>query len=231
MMQNRIKSVVAILLAGSFFLATNSMAAEAYDEDSYGPEAPIVWDKPTKVTFSHKVHTMDSGLTCDACHDELFTMEAGAALATGKMTMAAMAEGKFCGSCHDGNTAFATNSQCSSCHTDVNELVPEDPIVWTKPVKAVLFYHKAHTEDFGLECDACHNDTFVMQKGAAEKADNFTMKSLYEGKYCGKCHDGSTAFASDTRCNTCHIGVKGYNRMTGNDNAHEKDHKDTHAGH
>ena len=225
------KTAGALLLAGSFFIATHSMAAEAYDEDTYGPEAPIVWDQPTKVTFNHKVHTMDSGLSCDACHDELFTMEAGAVLVGGKMTMASMAEGKFCGSCHDGNTAFASNTQCASCHTDLNEIVPEDPIVWTKPVKAVEFYHKAHTTDFGLECEACHDDTFAMQKGAAEKAGDFTMQSLYDGKYCGKCHDGSTAFASDTRCNTCHIGVKGYNRMMGNDGSHGKTPKNTQAGH
>jgi len=231
MTQLKIKTIAAIMLAGSIFLTTNGIAATAYDEDTYGPEAPIIWEKPTKTTFSHKIHTMDSGLSCDACHDELFTMEAGAVLASGKMTMAAMAEGKFCGSCHDGNTAFASNTKCASCHTDVKELTPADPIVWTKPVKSVVFYHKPHTEDFGLECDACHDSLFAMQKGAAEKADNFTMKSLYEGKYCGKCHDGATAFASDTRCNTCHIGVKGYNRMTGNTDAHDKTHKKAPAGH
>jgi len=231
MTQLKIKTMAAIMLAGSIFLTTNGIAANAYDEDTYGPEAPIIWEKPTKTTFSHKIHTMDSGLSCDACHDELFTMEAGAVLATGKMTMAAMAEGKFCGSCHDGNTAFASNTKCASCHTDIKELTPADPIVWTKPVKSVVFYHKPHTEDFGLDCDSCHDSLFAMQKGAAEKADNFTMKSLYEGKYCGKCHDGATAFASDTRCNTCHIGVKGYNRMTGNTDAHDKTHKKAPAGH
>lgn len=231
MMQKKIKTIGSVLLAGSFFLATHSIAAKAYDEGTYGPEAPITWDKPTKVTFSHKIHTMDSGLACDACHDGLFTMEAGATLATGKMTMAAMAEGKFCGSCHDGNTAFATNTKCASCHMDVKELTPKDPIVWTNPAKAVVFYHKAHTEGLGLECDACHDSIFTMQKGAAEKAGNFTMQALYDGKYCGKCHNGSTAFASNTRCNTCHIGVKGYNRMIGNDGAHGATHKNTKAGH
>lgn len=230
-MQNRIKTVGAILLAGSFFLASNSIAAEAHDEETYGPEAPIVWDKPTKVTFSHKVHTMDSGLACDSCHDELFTMESGAILATGTMTMAAMAEGKSCGSCHDGNTAFASNTKCASCHMDVKELTPEDPIVWTKPVKAVLFYHKDHIEDFGLDCAACHDGTFAMETGSAEKAGDFTMQSLYDGKYCGTCHDGSTAFDSDTRCNSCHIGVKGYNRMMGNDGVHGKSPKATRGGH
>ncbi len=223
MNQHRITAMGLIMLAGSLFLTTNATkvtAAAPYDEDTYGPEAPIVWEKPTKVTFSHKTHTMDAGLACDSCHDELFTMESGAVLTTGKLTMAALADGKFCGSCHDGNTAFASNTKCASCHTDVNGLAPQDPIVWTKPVKAVIFNHKGHVEDFSLECDACHDGTFAMQKGAAEKADNFTMQALYDGKYCGKCHDGKTAFASDTRCNSCHIGVKGHDRMTGNDDAH-----------
>jgi len=164
MTEIKMKTIAAIMLAGTFFLTINGMAAKAYDEDTYGPEAPILWEKPTKATFSHKIHTMDSGLTCDACHDDIFTMESGAVLATGKMTMAAMAAGKYCGVCHDGNTAFASNTKCSSCHTDVKELIPPDPIVWTKPVKSVVFYHKPHTEDFGLECDSCHDSPLPCKK-------------------------------------------------------------------
>lgn len=90
---------------------------------------------------------------------------------------------------------------------------PADPIVWTKPVKAVIFTHKLHTMEMGLECDSCHDGLFEMAAGAAEENDDFTMESLYNGKYCGACHDGETAFASNTRCTTCHIGVRGYNRM------------------
>ena len=259
MMQKKIITIGAILLAGSCFLATNfvpnSTAAEAvkkeasstntpgtkgdkrkflYDEQTgktSGPKAPVVWEKPTKVNFNHQIHTKDAGLSCTSCHNTLFTMKSGAVLTSGKMTMAAMAEGKFCGTCHDGSTAFATNTKCASCHIDVKEVAPAALIVWSKPVNAVVFSHKAHTEDFGLSCEACHDDTFAMQKGTAEKANDFTMQALYDGKYCGKCHDGSTAFASNTRCNTCHIGVKGYNRITGNDGAHDKTHKETHTGH
>jgi c(7)-type cytochrome triheme protein len=247
---NKIQIAKVILLAGSFFLATNIIAAEIsktssqavkndnrkflYDEKTkktYGPKAPIIWEKPTKVAFDHAIHTKDAGLSCESCHNDLFTMKTGAILASGKMTMAAMAEGKYCGTCHDGSTAFATNTKCSSCHTEMAEITPKDPIVWTKPVKAVIFDHKAHTEDFSLECEACHDDLFAMQKGAAEKSDNFTMKALYEGKYCGKCHDGSTAFASNTRCNTCHIGVKGDKRTKGAEDSHDKSSKKSKAGH
>jgi c(7)-type cytochrome triheme protein len=254
MIQNTIKLMGAMLLAVSLLLASplvsSSFSAETsgaaalavkgdthkflYDEHTrknYGPKADIVWAKPTEVTFSHVVHTKDAELSCTSCHKGLFRMKAGEVLTSGKMTMAAMAEGKYCGTCHDGSTAFSTDTQCASCHTKVEELLPPDPIVWTKPVKAVLFYHKPHTEDYGLACDECHDSLFAMKKGAAEKAADFTMKSLYEGKYCGKCHDGSTAFASDTRCNTCHIGVKGYNRLFGNSASHDtKSQKDTHAG-
>ena len=55
-------------------------------------------------------------------------------------------------------------------------------IIFTKPVKSVVFEHKNHI-DQGLECDSCH--------------------------------DGDMAFASNTRCTVCHIGVKGYNRAMG----------------
>ena len=90
---------------------------------------------------------------------------------------------------------------------------PADPIVWTKPVKAVIFTHKLHTMEMGLECDSCHDEIFEMAAGTAEENDDFTMESLYKGKYCGACHDGETAFASNTRCTTCHIGVRGFNKM------------------
>lgn len=92
---------------------------------------------------------------------------------------------------------------------------PEAPIVFTAPVKAVIFTHKVHTMDAGLECDSCHDEVFQMEIGSAEQSDDFTMQSLYDGKYCGTCHDGQTAFASNTRCTVCHIGVKGFDRMQG----------------
>ncbi len=86
-------------------------------------------------------------------------------------------------------------------------------VIFTRPVKAVVFDHKVHVEDQGLECDSCHDDPFEMAAGTAEENEDFNMEALYQGKYCGTCHDGETAFASDTKCTTCHIGVKGYNRI------------------
>jgi c(7)-type cytochrome triheme protein len=68
-----------------------------------------------KVTFDGKVHA-DKGLKCADCHTKpkLFEMKKGA----GKMTMAAMNEGKFCGACHDGKKAFSVKApaDCAKCH-------------------------------------------------------------------------------------------------------------------
>lgn len=101
---------------------------------------------------------------------------------------------------------------------------PKDSIVWEKPVKSVVFDHKVHTMTAELDCDSCHDDLFEMEAGAAEANEDFTMATLYEGGYCGSCHDGSTAFASNTRCTTCHIGVRGQARLLGESGAVEKTH-------
>ncbi|SDO87780.1 cytochrome c3 family protein [Desulforhopalus singaporensis] len=94
---------------------------------------------------------------------------------------------------------------------------PEEPIVWVKPVESVVFEHKVHTMGAELDCESCHDDLFAMEAGAAEENEDFTMATLYEGGYCGACHDGSSAFASNTRCTTCHIGVRGHMRLIGGD--------------
>ncbi len=98
---------------------------------------------------------------------------------------------------------------------DEEKYGPLDPIIWVEPIKSVVFEHKIHTEDAGLDCDSCHDELFEMEAGAAEEGENFTMAALYEGSYCGACHDDDTAFGSDTRCTACHIGVKGHARLLG----------------
>ncbi len=219
------RSIIALgatLLTGSFLFASQAAATEEYDVKAFGPKSPIVWDKPTKVVFEHKSHTDDIGLACAECHGEVFAMQRGVAQRSGKLTMASLAEGKFCGACHDGETAFASDTNCTACHA-----LPEDPIIWTEPVEAVVFYHNAHTEDYGLECDSCHNEAFAMKVGTAANSGNFTMKAMYDGQFCGKCHDGDTAFAANTLCNTCHIGANGYKRLTG-DTGHAVE---EHGGH
>jgi len=100
---------------------------------------------------------------------------------------------------------------------------PEAPIVYDKPVRGVIFSHKAHMNK-GLSCEMCHNRLFEMQAKKAQENSDFVMESLYQGKYCGACHNGSLAFASNTRCATCHIGVKGEERLKNSGKAEKKGH-------
>ena len=95
-----------------------------------------------KVTFDGKVHA-DKGLKCADCHTKpkLFEMKKGG----DKMTMAAMNEGKFCGTCHDGKKAFSvkTPADCAKCHqtkTSIKESPGEyvDDVVITTKVKAAV---------------------------------------------------------------------------------------------
>lgn len=113
---------------------------------------------------------------------------------------------------------FIANFVCFTKSAKADDDEGGGTIIFTKPVKAVMFEHKAHS---GFSCDDCHDKLFEQAKGTAEAKGDFTMKSLYAGKYCGACHNGETAFASNTKCAVCHIGVKGMNRLnkTGKDKA------------
>jgi len=192
--------------------------------ESFGNTQVVAID-PIKNMFSHKSHVVTAGLTCDSCHPGLFERKRGSAKAKGDYNMASLEAGKYCGACHDGKTAFNTTGPetCKTCHG--SDMKQPETIIFNIPVKSVIFEHKAHV-DMGLDCASCHDKAFEMRKGAAEEhPDKFTMEALYAGKYCGVCHNGTDAFASNTRCTTCHIGVKGFDRrFAGAAQADAKDH-------
>jgi len=186
-------------------------AAPAKQVESFG-DTQIIEMESTKQMFSHKSHVVAIGLACDDCHPALFDRKRGAAKAKGDYTMASLDAGKYCGSCHDGQTAFNTTGPetCKKCHG--SDMKQPDTVVFNRPVKGVLFTHKEHVA-MGLDCASCHDQAFEMRKGAAEENAGFTMRALYAGKYCGVCHNGNIAFASNTRCTSCHIGAKGVEKM------------------
>jgi c(7)-type cytochrome triheme protein len=70
----------------------------------------------------------------------------------------------------------------------------------------ILFSHTFHVEKAGFNCTDCHNSIFQQTAGAAKAKGDFNMASLGQGKYCGTCHDGSTAFAvtDQDSCVRCH---------------------------
>lgn len=190
--------------------AGDAIPAKQYE--SFGNTQIVEMDSP-KTMFSHQSHVVTIGLSCDSCHPSLFERKRGAAKAKGDYNMASLDAGKYCGACHDGKTAFNTTGPetCKTCHG--SDMKQPEVVVFNKPVKAVVFNHKEHV-DMGLDCASCHDAAFEMRKGAAEEnPGKFNMQALYAGKYCGVCHNGNIAFASNTRCASCHIGVKGLEKM------------------
>ena len=97
-----------------------------------------------------------------------------------------------------------------------------DDIIFTEPVVGVVFSHKYHVGEAGMDCESCHDGIFQMEALAAQKEPDFNMLALSQGQYCGACHDGESAFSSNTRCASCHIGVIGYERANGVDVVNEK---------
>ncbi|MCI5211822.1 MAG: hypothetical protein D3910_24280, partial [Candidatus Electrothrix sp. ATG2] len=131
-------------------------------------------------------------------------------------------EGKYCGACRNGSRAFAVQDEtnCRRCHG--HGVNPPDTMTLTKPVKGVFFDHALHNKELGLACNECHMGLFEMKlDSTAEKQPDFTMEAMYNGKYCGACHNGSLAFDVKTRCTKCHIGGLGDNR-TSVDSSEEK---------
>ncbi len=65
----------------------------------------------------------------------------------------------------------------------------------------VIFPHDAHND--WLNCGNCHDGIFKMKK----KASGITMKRIWKGEFCGRCHD-KVAFPL-RHCFRCHAGERG----------------------
>jgi c(7)-type cytochrome triheme protein len=141
------------------------------------------------VNFSHQNHAKKA--KCSDCHPGLFLMKKGST----KLTMDEMYKGSSCGACHNGKKAFAATN-CARCHakmTSFNKEVSYPP----KTMSAVAFSHELHTAMF--KCDDCHTKLFKFKKGGS----GMKMDDLYQGKFCGACHNGQSGFSVND-CQRCH---------------------------
>ena len=64
-------------------------------------------------------------------------------------------------------------------------------------VKPVMFPHWFHRIRF--KCKVCHEDIFILQRGA----NDISMKKIMDGEACGKCHNGVIAWDA-LSCDRCH---------------------------
>jgi c(7)-type cytochrome triheme protein len=143
---------------------------------------------PLRVTFSHRNHA--NKFSCDECHPGLFQMKKGSS----RITMNEMYTGKLCGKCHNGKTAFSSKD-CSKCHN--MSALKKDLSYPSGDMTPAVFSHQVHTAMF--ECGNCHTAVFKYKKGGS----GMKMDDIYQNKFCGKCHNGQTAFGS-SECQRCH---------------------------
>lgn len=114
----RIATVVLVVAVGLGLAASAALAQQVKIPADFGFDKGK--DSPGAVTFSHEKHK-EKADKCTACHVKVFKMKKGT---SGALTMAAMKEGKLCGTCHDGKTqlggavVFAADDKanCEKCH-------------------------------------------------------------------------------------------------------------------
>ncbi len=171
-----------------------------------GPAKGILYTQPLEsVFFSHQDHVR-KGTTCATCHSGLFEMEALNAQKNKDFTMDSLYRGKYCGACHNGKKAFASDTQCARCHLGTNAPVvqkemPEYKMSVTlgRGDKIVAFNHEPHLKK--ASCRTCHNALFQPGEGTAK----IGMADHSGGKYCFRCHDEQEKNGfSVNDCNRCH---------------------------
>ncbi|ADY73353.1 hypothetical protein Dester_0706 [Desulfurobacterium thermolithotrophum DSM 11699] len=66
----------------------------------------------------------------------------------------------------------------------------------------VVFSHVYHVKAAKQHCSYCHPKIFHKKFGK----DKFSMHDIWQGKYCGVCHNGSKAFDAKNpkNCLRCH---------------------------
>ena len=78
---------------------------------------------------------------------------------------------------------------------------PGKTVTWDTPMGKVVFDGKNHAQA-GFKCQDCHSKIFKMRKGSTI----MKMADINAGKFCGKCHNGTKAFAAkdEANCEICH---------------------------
>ncbi len=70
-------------------------------------------------------------------------------------------------------------------------------------VRPVVFPHWFHRVRYS--CKACHGDLAIQLKAGG---NGINMATIIDGRYCGACHNGSVAWATE-QCDLCHNGKPG----------------------
>jgi len=161
--------------------------------------------------FRHSVHA--EIIDCRQCHGPIFRYR------DEKINMVSILTGEHCGRCH-GKVSFPVTTGCKRCHERgpfpaaggvpelIGDIVMARPQVGSDfavgvavdPLPRARFPHSVHRVRY--QCRACHEELFKAVAGS----NLVTMRDFQQGKACGACHDGTTAFrAGFGNCQRCHV--------------------------
>jgi c(7)-type cytochrome triheme protein len=95
--------------------------------------------------------------------------------------------------------ALVSSLPFSSAGAEVGDIVFARKEAGTEDIPPAIFPHWVHRMQF--KCHVCHDAIIVMKAGA----NPINMEAIQQGKYCGVCHNGKTAFqATFETCARCH---------------------------
>ena len=161
------------------------------------PQRILLDNAAGKVVFNHQNHAKDAKIPCQTCHHE---------------SQEERKDVQSCGTCHGVkiNEAFRKThaekikdkASCATCHHV--EFAPK-----------VKWDHKAHVEEYGLECASCHHKDKNIEPEPQNCADchqqkgDKDMPSLRKAVHtkCQSCHE--EMYAKKVQgCAQCHTRVE-----------------------
>lgn len=105
-----IRVIVSLAASGLLLVTFVGLGAAVLGDIGFQRKEGLAGEIPPAL-FPHWLHRIR--YKCYVCHDAIFQMKVGA----NPVTMDAIRNGKFCGTCHNGEIAFAVAFEtCSRCH-------------------------------------------------------------------------------------------------------------------
>lgn len=168
----KIKYVYYILLPAALLFLTLSAFLSSPGSDDGKRNDKII-------KFSHSVHSELA--ECGSCHSKV--------LQSTSLKDRLLPDHQNCGECHDVEDSDA----CNTCHID------ENFEALTQSKSQLIFSHKEHLEERGLECEQCH-------KGLTEVDYSFmAVQPRPVMANCYSCHNDKSV--ASNACESCHIST------------------------
>jgi c(7)-type cytochrome triheme protein len=73
-------------------------------------------DSPGQVVFDHETHVDADAPGCATCHQDAFSIIAGASGELRGPLNVSFHDTQHCGKCHNGDDAFHVEEDCADCH-------------------------------------------------------------------------------------------------------------------